>query len=120
MIRPQLAAVILCANQCPLKGRLSIWSKELLLLPWVVQNQVDTEYMLGMLPKSDYVIVSEPEDADAVVINTCCFIDEAKRRLSIPFFSWSGKKERIRVETDCCRVSRAKICSGAVQRNTRD
>ncbi|NLC37720.1 MAG: 30S ribosomal protein S12 methylthiotransferase RimO, partial [Clostridia bacterium] len=43
------------------------------------KNQVDTEYMLGMLPKSDYVIVSEPEDADAVVINTCCFIDEAKK-----------------------------------------
>ena len=79
MIRPQLAAVILCANQCPLKGRLSIWSKELLLLPWLCKNQVDTEYMLGMLPKSDYVIVSEPEDADAVVINTCCFIDEAKK-----------------------------------------
>ena len=42
------------------------------------KNQVDTEFMLGTLVGSNYVIVEEPTLADAVVINTCCFIDAAK------------------------------------------
>lgn len=42
------------------------------------KNQVDTEFMLGALADSDYVIVDEPETADAIVINSCCFIDAAK------------------------------------------
>lgn len=42
------------------------------------KNQVDTEFMLGTLVDSNYTIVDDPALADAVVINTCCFIDAAK------------------------------------------
>ncbi|NLC77201.1 MAG: 30S ribosomal protein S12 methylthiotransferase RimO [Clostridia bacterium] len=42
------------------------------------KNQVDTEFMLGTLLDTDYSIVTDPRLADAVVINTCCFIDAAK------------------------------------------
>lgn len=42
------------------------------------KNQVDAEFMLGSLLGTRYLIVTEPNLADAVVINTCCFIDAAK------------------------------------------
>ncbi|HHX51782.1 MAG TPA: MiaB/RimO family radical SAM methylthiotransferase, partial [Clostridia bacterium] len=58
------------------------------------KNQVDTEYMLGMLPESDYVIVAKPEEADAVVINTCCFIEEAKEEAINTLLQLAGEKRR--------------------------
>ena len=42
------------------------------------KNLVDTEVMLGILGNSGYQIVSNPEDADVIVVNTCGFIDAAK------------------------------------------
>lgn len=42
------------------------------------KNQVDTEFMLGSLMGTKYLVVTRPDLADAVVINTCCFIDAAK------------------------------------------
>lgn len=44
------------------------------------KNQVDAEIMLAKLAQSEYFdIVDDPYDADAVIINTCGFIDDAKR-----------------------------------------
>ncbi len=44
------------------------------------KNQVDSEYMEGVLENSgDFKIVNDPEQAMAVVINTCSFITAAKR-----------------------------------------
>ncbi len=42
------------------------------------KNLVDTEVMLGILGNNGYEIVSNPEDADVIVVNTCGFIDAAK------------------------------------------
>jgi len=42
------------------------------------KNVVDSERMLAEIAQSDYVIVSDPQDADVVVINTCGFIEPAK------------------------------------------
>ena len=42
------------------------------------KNLVDTEVMLGILGESGYEIVSRPQDADVIVVNTCGFIDAAK------------------------------------------
>ncbi len=42
------------------------------------KNLVDSEVMLGKLGLSGWDLVAEPADADAVVINTCAFIDPAK------------------------------------------
>ncbi len=42
------------------------------------KNQVDSERMLSRLRDAGYRIINEPEDADAVVVNTCGFIDAAK------------------------------------------
>ncbi len=42
------------------------------------KNLVDTEIMIGLCKEKGYTIVSAPEEADAIIINTCGFIDDAK------------------------------------------
>lgn len=43
------------------------------------KNQVDTEVMLALLDKAGYEITSEEIDADVIIINTCAFIESAKK-----------------------------------------
>jgi len=43
------------------------------------KNLVDTEHMMGALKAAGHEIVNNPEMADAVVVNTCGFIDDAKK-----------------------------------------
>lgn len=42
------------------------------------KNLVDSEEMLGLLRSRGYTFTDAEEEADAVVINTCCFINDAK------------------------------------------
>lgn len=42
------------------------------------KNLVDSEVMLGLLDKEGYSIVDEESQADIIIINTCCFIHDAK------------------------------------------
>ncbi len=42
------------------------------------KNLVDSERMLGMLAQSGYAFTDDEEEADVVVVNTCCFIGDAK------------------------------------------
>lgn len=42
------------------------------------KNLVDSEMMLGMLAKSGYEFTDDEREADIVVVNTCCFINDAK------------------------------------------
>ena len=42
------------------------------------KNLVDTEKTIGIFKANDYKIVSNPEEADIIVINTCGFIESAK------------------------------------------
>lgn len=42
------------------------------------KNLVDSEVMLGLLEEKGYAITNEEKEADVVVINTCCFIGDAK------------------------------------------
>ena len=42
------------------------------------KNLVDSEVMLGILDEKGWTIVDNEEQADAIVINTCCFIHDAK------------------------------------------
>lgn len=42
------------------------------------KNLVDTEVMLGILAEKGYEFTDDEELADVVVINTCCFINDAK------------------------------------------
>jgi len=42
------------------------------------RNLVDSEVMAGLLQQNNYEIVSEPADADVIMVNTCGFIGAAK------------------------------------------
>lgn len=42
------------------------------------KNLVDSEMMIGMLTEKGYFITDDETQAEAVVINTCCFIGDAK------------------------------------------
>ena len=52
------------------------------------KNLVDTEKMLGILGKEGYSFVDDENEADIVVVNTCCFIGDAKRRVSTRSSRW--------------------------------
>jgi ribosomal protein S12 methylthiotransferase len=43
------------------------------------KNLVDSEVMLGTLSREGYSITPKKEDADVIVVNTCGFIDTAKK-----------------------------------------
>lgn len=43
------------------------------------KNLVDTEMMLGMLVQRGFSITDDEAEAEAVVVNTCCFINDAKQ-----------------------------------------
>src|SRR5262245_27481479 len=42
------------------------------------KNQVDTEIMLGVSAAQNFALVSDAQDADVIVVNTCGFIESAK------------------------------------------
>ena len=41
------------------------------------KNLVDSEVMLGMLTSRGYEITDDENEADVIIINTCCFIHDA-------------------------------------------
>ena len=42
------------------------------------KNQVDSEYMLSGLEAEGFTLTEELDEADAIVVNTCGFIQPAK------------------------------------------
>ena len=42
------------------------------------KNLVDSEEMLGLLTRNGHEIVDDETQAEAIIINTCCFINDAK------------------------------------------
>ncbi|MEG1001076.1 MAG: 30S ribosomal protein S12 methylthiotransferase RimO [Cellulosilyticaceae bacterium] len=43
------------------------------------KNLVDSEHMLGLLHHAGYTLIADEAAADALVVNTCCFVEDAKR-----------------------------------------
>lgn len=43
------------------------------------KNLVDTEYMLGALASEGYGFTEDESIADVIIVNTCCFINDAKQ-----------------------------------------
>ena len=57
------------------------------------KNQVDAEMLLFTLKNKGFTIVNDPADADAVIVNTCGFIESAKQE-SIDEIIELGKLKR--------------------------
>lgn len=62
------------------------------------KNQIDTEIMLGDLAAAGYTITSEEIDADIIIINTCAFIESAKREAidNILDIAWLKKNKNLK------------------------
>lgn len=63
------------------------------------RNLVDTEVMAGLLQQGPYEMVSEPSEADIVLINTCGFIDAAKEESVDTILDTARLKEEGRLKT---------------------
>lgn len=57
------------------------------------KNLVDTEMMLGILAEKGYSFTDDEDDADIAVVNTCCFINDAKEE-SINSLIALGEKKK--------------------------
>ncbi len=64
------------------------------------KNLVDTEVMMGMLASRGHAITADPAEADAIVVNTCSFIDPAKKEsveaiLEMADFKKTGQAKKL-------------------------
>ena len=69
------------------------------------KNAVDTEYLLGDLVNTGYEITPNQEEADILVVNTCGFIESAKREsvdaiLEMALLKTDGKCRKL-IVTGC-------------------
>lgn len=61
------------------------------------KNQMDAELMLAKLRDAGWEITADSEDADVVVINTCGFIEDAKREAIETILEFARLKEEGRI-----------------------
>jgi len=69
------------------------------------KNLVDTEGMLGIITQNGLQIVDDESEADVIIINTCCFINDAKQEsidtiLELAKWKIEGKCKRL-IVTGC-------------------
>lgn len=68
------------------------------------KNLVDTEMMIGLFEKNQFQIVSQPSEAEILVINTCGFIESAKEEAINTILEMAEYKEnkcRYLIVTGC-------------------
>lgn len=58
------------------------------------KNLVDSEVMLGLLAEKGYTITNDEQEADVIVINTCCFIHDAKEESIMTILEMAALKEQ--------------------------
>src|ERR687898_3582616 len=63
------------------------------------RNEVDSHNAAGLLAASGYRVVDDPEQADAVVVNTCAFVEAAKRESIETVLAATALKEQGRART---------------------
>jgi ribosomal protein S12 methylthiotransferase len=64
------------------------------------KNLVDSEVMMGLLAQAGGDLITRPEDADVIVVNTCSFIESAQREsvdtiLEMAKHKTSGKAQKL-------------------------
>ena len=58
------------------------------------KNLVDSEQIMGMIKRGGHEIVANPKDAQAIIVNTCGFIESAKEESINTIFKMAQYKER--------------------------
>ena len=62
------------------------------------KNQINTEMMIAAVKNAGYEITGEPEKSDVCVINTCGFVEDAKREALETFFEVAALKKEKKLE----------------------
>ena len=52
------------------------------------KNQVDSEVLATLAEDAGYTLTSRPDEADVITVNTCGFIEDAKKEALDTFFSF--------------------------------
>jgi ribosomal protein S12 methylthiotransferase len=63
------------------------------------RNEVDSQNAAGLLAAAGYQLVADPEQADAVVVNTCAFVEAAKRESIETILDAAALKDHGRART---------------------
>lgn len=63
------------------------------------KNLVDSEVMLGLLSEKGYELTEDEKEADVIVINTCCFIHDAKEESIETILEMSELKKTGKLKT---------------------
>lgn len=69
------------------------------------KNQTDAETMLAILKNDGYAVVSDPNNADIIIVNTCGFIDSAKQESINAILEMAEYKK-----AGCCQLLIATGC----------
>ncbi|MBQ3920804.1 MAG: radical SAM protein, partial [Firmicutes bacterium] len=71
------------------------------------KNTVDSEYAAGLLEAAGIGITDDPASADVILVNTCGFIDDAKRESIDVLLGYAeGKKKRQKLFATGCLTQR--------------
>ena len=69
------------------------------------KNLVDSEEMLGMLAAAGHEIVDDEDEAEVIIVNTCCFIGDAKEESVNTILEMAEKKKagtcKVLIVTGC-------------------
>ena len=57
------------------------------------KNLVDSERMLGLLEQEHFTMTDSETEADVIVVNTCCFIGDAKEESINTLLEMASYKE---------------------------
>ena len=76
------------------------------------KNLVDSEVMLGLLSRAGYEFTDDESEAEVIVVNTCCFIGDAKEESINTILEMAAQKE-----TGKCKVL---IVSGCLAQRYKD
>ena len=62
------------------------------------KNLVDTEMMLALLEEKGYSFTDDEQEAEAVIVNTCCFIGDAKEESINTLLEFADQKQAGRLK----------------------
>lgn len=62
------------------------------------KNLVDSEQMIGLLRSKGYEMTDDEDGADVIIINSCCFIGDAKEESINTIIEMGGKKSQGRLK----------------------
>lgn len=57
------------------------------------KNAIDSEVAAGILESAGHIIIKDPKNADGIIVNTCGFINDAKKESINRILNWLNIKK---------------------------